>query len=295
MKLITRRHFLRSIALTGMALGTTRCALHSGSAESWKWKPRQCLSSVMFSSLSLAAFCAKAAELGFKGIDLWAPFGKCEHMEQARKMGAPAFLKLLHKHDLKVGAWTVYSSKQYKERFAGYADFIGKCGGGIVVFGTSFEEEDKQDIEKSLPKYLESLRPEVELARQHKVTFAVENHSYSIFNSLRSFEIFHAHNPDPEVVGIALAPYHIQAHKISVLDAIAACRGKMRFFYAWQDAKGAKQLPGKGPTDFTPWLKALKKEGYAHWMTPFMHGELPTDEMTRLVSDSKHYLEALEI
>lgn len=263
--------------------------------KSSDWEVRPCLSSVMFSSLSLSAFCAKAAELGFHGIDLWAPFGKCDHMEQARKMGAPAFRKLLRKHGLEVGAWTVYESKQYRERFSGYADFIGECGGGVVVFGTSFEEADKKEIEVSFPKFLESLKPEVELARKHRATFAIENHSYSIFNSLRSFEIFHAHNPDPEIVGIAVAPYHLQQQKISVTDSIQACRGKIRFFYAWQKGKGTEQLPGEGPSDFHPWVHALKNAGYHQWMSPFMHGDLPTHEMAEAVIRAKGYLERLEI
>lgn len=94
----------------------TRCATHQGSARAWEAK--QCLSSIMFSELTLEAFCAKAEELGFRGIDLWAPFYKCDHMEQARRMGAPAFLRLLEKHHLEIGAWTVYKSNQHMGQYA---------------------------------------------------------------------------------------------------------------------------------------------------------------------------------
>ena len=31
------------------------------------------------------------------------------------------------------------------------------------------------------------------------------------------------------------------------------------YFYAWQHSPGVQQLPGLGPTDFTPWLAALAK------------------------------------
>lgn len=248
----------------------------------------------MFSELPLEAFCAKAQTLGFRGIDLWAPFGKCDHLEQARKMGAPAFLKLLKKHNLEVGAWTVYDSKQYKGRFAGFAAFIGACGGGTVVFGTIYGDEARRDLEGSFRKYFHDLLPEIELAKKHHVQFAVENHSYALFNSPESFEIFDRLNPDPDVVGIALAPYHLQIAGANVADTIQACQGEIRFFYAWQKAKGTGQLPGEGPTDFGPWLETLKQKNYRHWMTPFMHGELPVAEMSKVVARSKHYLESLK-
>lgn len=293
-KHLNRRRFLCSLALAGTALGTTRC-VGAEKQLNKRWQPRLCLSSVMFTQLSLPDFCAKAEALGFTGIDLWAPFGECDHLEQARRMGAPAFLKLLRKHNLEVGAWTVYRSRQYKERFAGYADFIGACGGGVVVFGTTNKDAAEGTLDESFAEFFDSLIPEIELAKQHKVEFAVENHSYAILDSLESYEVFHRLNPDPAVVGLALAPYHLQAREVAITDAIEACRGQIRFFYAWQRGRGTGQLPGIGPADFTPWLKALKDDNFNHWMTPFMHGELPMPQMTEAVSQAKQYLEALEI
>lgn len=293
-QMISRREFLQTMALSAGAVGLAG-QLFGERRTNADWRPRQCLSSVMFPSLSLAAFCAQAQALGFRGIDLWAPFGPCDHLEQARKMGARAFLELLQAHDLEVGAWTVYESKQYKKRFAGYAEFIGACGGGTVVFGTLFGDEAKQNPEQSFREYFDGLVPEIELAKQHSVQFAVENHSYSIFNSPESFEIFHRLNPDAGVVGIALAPYHLQIAKVDVVETIRACRGKLRFFYAWQRGKGTLQLPGEGPADFRPWLEALEREHYTQWMTPFMHGELPLAEMVEVVDRSKQYLESLKV
>ena len=75
------------------------------------------------------------------------------------------------------------------------------------------------------------------------------------------------------MVGIALAIYHLQARKISIEEAIRACGKQLMFVYAWQQGRGLAQLPGHGPADFTPWLKTLARQGYAGWMTPFMHGK----------------------
>jgi hypothetical protein len=55
-------------------------------------------------------------------------------------------------------------------------------------------------------------------------------------------------------LGIALAPYHLQRIEASVEEAIAICGPRLLFFYAWQAQPGIQQLPGIGPTDFTPWL-----------------------------------------
>ena len=65
-------------------------------------------------------------------------------------------------------------------------------------------------------------------------------------------------------------------------------RGKqLFFFYAWQRGKGTDQLPGIGPTDFTPWIAALSKVGYAGYVNPFMHGELETEQMSAALVKSR--------
>jgi len=62
------------------------------------------------------------------------------------------------------------------------------------------------------------------------------------------------------------------------------------YFYAWQHAKGTEQLPGIGPTDFVPWLKALAKIRFAGCVNPFMHNHPKPDEMAAAVSKSREYL-----
>jgi preprotein translocase subunit SecA len=63
-------------------------------------------------------------------------------------------------------------------------------------------------------------------------------------------------------LGIALAPFHLQAAKIPVEEAIGIVGKQLLFFYAWQEGRGMSQLPGHGPTDFAPWLAALAKADY---------------------------------
>jgi sugar phosphate isomerase/epimerase len=69
---------------------------------------------------------------------------------------------------------------------------------------------------------------------------------------------------------------------------------QMKFFYAWQ-RQGRKnpashQLPGHGAVDFTPWLQALADAKYSQYLSAFVHGNVPADEMQANVSKSRNYL-----
>jgi len=265
-----------------------------GKAGGGGWRPRLALSSVMFSGLSLEDFCVKAVELGFAGIDLWSPFGECRHLAEAQELGAAGFKKLLEKHKLEVGSYTTYRTKGHDEGFPGFAEFIGKCGGGVVVRESKYGKFAKEELEETFRKFFEELKPEIELARKHGVRLAIENHSGAMLDTLESIRLFTKLNPAPEVVGIALAIYHLQARKVPVEDAIRACGKQLLFLYAWQAKRGVAQLPGHGQAHFTPWLQTLAKQNYANWITPFMHGELPVDEMTPAVAKARATLEAMK-
>ncbi|MBA7707710.1 hypothetical protein ES703_116589 [subsurface metagenome] len=91
-------------------------------------------------------------------------------------------------------------------------------------------------------------------------------------------------------LGIALAPYHIQRLKDSVPEAIRICGKQLFFFYAWQHYPDAKQLPGIGPTDMTPWIQALADIRYRGYVNPFMHGHPKADVMAANLVKSRDYL-----
>jgi sugar phosphate isomerase/epimerase len=137
--------------------------------------------------------------------------------------------------------------------------------------------------------FLESLKPEVELAERHDSYLAIENHGNALLDSLDSFKAFVDMNKSPRL-GVALAPYHLQATDASVEKAIAISGRQLLFFYAWQRAKGLEQLPGIGPTDFTPWIAALAKIRYSGYVNPFMHGDIPPRQMSDALARSRDYL-----
>jgi sugar phosphate isomerase/epimerase len=288
---ITRRGFLRAGGgLAVLSLWPAFGAVSGGKDAGWR--PRLALSSVMFSQLSLEAFCGQAAELGFKGIDVWSPFGNCRHLAEARDLGVDGWRKLLAKHRIEIGCYTTYRTQGHDEGFPGFAEFIGASGGGLVVRESQYGTFAAEELEAHFRKFFEALQPEIELARKHRVRLAIENHSDALLDTLASIRLFTKLNPAPDVVGIALAIYHLQAHQVPVEEAIRACGKQLLFVYAWQQGRALAQLPGQGPADFAPWLRALAQQGYAHWITPFMHGEEPVREMAASVTKACRYLES---
>jgi sugar phosphate isomerase/epimerase len=138
-------------------------------------------------------------------------------------------------------------------------------------------------------EFLAGLEADIELCEQHNSYLAIENHGNALLDSLDSFKAFVDINRSPRV-GIALAPYHLQAISASVEKAIEISGKQLLFFYAWQQAPGVGQLPGHGPTDFTPWIAALSKVNYRGCVNPFMHGDVKPDAMSQALAASRDYL-----
>ncbi len=293
--LLSRRDFLRAsarVAAFSLVPLVSSCA-STGPARRTAWRPRLALSSVMFSDLPLPDFCGQAAALGFNGIDLWGPFGKCRHLVEAQQLGADGFRQLLARHKLQVGCYTTYRTAGHAEGFPAYAKFIGQCGGGVVVRESEYGKFPAEGLAEGMRKFFANLQPETDLAHKQRVRLAVENHGDALLSTLDSMRLFRTLNPAPDAVGIALAGYHLQGAGISVEEAVRVCGDQLLLFYAWQKGNGFDQLPGHGPTDFTPWLQALAAIGYHGWMTPFMHGEEPGEKMAQAVAKARAYLDHL--
>jgi sugar phosphate isomerase/epimerase len=137
--------------------------------------------------------------------------------------------------------------------------------------------------------FFESLKPQIELAEKQNSRLAIENHGNALLDSLDSFKAFVDLNTSPRV-GLALAPYHLQAIGAPVEEAIRICGRQLLFFYAWQNAPELGQLPGYGPADFTPWLRTLAQVNYRGFVNPFMHGHVEVETMALALAKSRDYL-----
>jgi sugar phosphate isomerase/epimerase len=272
--------------LSAVACGAAAAAMPSlplAGAEK-RWTMRLSTSSIEYSKLPIEKACERIAGLGFEALDLWSAHAGCPHLDDVQKRLGPEGLKeLLAKNKLKLYAFSVYAGG-----YPRYAELLGKAGGGVAVRGSSGHRAG-ESMAAQMRTFFEGLKPEIALAEKHDSYLAIENHGGSLLNSLDSLRAFVEANPSQRV-GIALAPYHLEAAKLSVEEAIGICGKQLFFFYAWQHAPGVKQLPGFGPTDFTPWLAALAKVDYRWYVNPFMHDEPKPDAMSEALAKSRDYL-----
>ncbi len=286
-----RRQFIRSTALPLSALALPGLTNIARAAQEDAWRMRLVFSSVMLSGLPFEDVCARAAKLGFDAIDIWCPFDRCTHLaDVVKRLGPDGLQKLLDKHKLALGCFTTYTTAAESVGFPAYADFIGRFGGGLVVRESQYIQVKPEDLTKSMRAFFEMLKPQIEQAAQAKVRLAIENHGDALLGTPDSFKAFVDLNPAPQHVGVAVAPYHLQGIKASVEDVIRIAGSQLLFFYAWQRADGINQLPGHGPADFVPWLKALAKINYQGRLTPFMHGNMKPEEVAAGVAKSCAYL-----
>jgi sugar phosphate isomerase/epimerase len=279
---LTRRQFFAAGALaTAGALSS--CSGPATSAQ----RPRRLrfsTSSIHFKDLPIEDACEQIARLGFEAIDIWCAYDKCPHLDDvATRLGPQGLKEVLAKHRLKLYAFSTYVGG-----YAKYAELLGKAGGGVAIQASAAPCRP-DELTAKMKSFLEGLKPLADLAEQHDSWLAIENHGTALLDSLDSFKAFVDLNPHPRV-GIALAPYHVQAGGASVEEAIRIAGRQLLFFYAWQKQDGINQLPGHGPTDFKPWLAALAEVNYRHFVNPFMHGHIETAEMAAALTKSRDYL-----
>ena len=243
-------------------------------------------SSIHFMGLPIEQACEKIASLGFEAVDIWSAHEGCPHLDDvADRLGADGLKELLAKHNLRLFSFSVY-----RGGYARYAELLGKAGGGVAVQGSASPCE-ANELTSRMRGFLEGLGPLVELAEEYDSYLAIENHGRALLDSLDSLKAFVDINTSLRL-GIALAPYHLQAIKASVPEAIRICGDQLFFFYAWQHHPGPEQLPGIGPTDMTPWLQALSDIRYRGYVNPFMHGHPGPEAMAAHLAKSHDYLKA---
>ena len=242
-------------------------------------------SSLHFKGLSVRKACRRIAELGFAGVDIWSGFRGCPHLETVLdRLGAGGLRELLAETELDLFSFSVYQGGYRK-----YAELLGGAGGGVAVRGSTGGEPAPENLTSRMESFIADLQPLVKLAEEHNSYLAIENHAGALLSSLDSLRAFVEINDSPHL-GIALAPYHLQARGASVPRAIRICGDQLFFFYAWQQESGPEQLPGIGPTDMRPWLEALADIKYTGYVNAFMHGQIEPDTMAELLPQSREYL-----
>ncbi len=280
---MNRRQFLLSAGTAVAAASLSSCS-NAHTARTTSPRLRLSTSSIHFKDLSIEKACARIAGLGFEGIDIWSAYQKCPHLDDvATRLGPMGLKELLSRHKLKLFSFSVYIGG-----YAKYAELLGAAGGGIAIQGST-KPCPSAELSGRMKSFLDSLQPLVELAEKQNSYLAIENHGNALLDSLDSFKAFTDFNTSPRL-GLALAPYHLQAIGASVEEAIRISGRQLFFFYAWQKQEGMDQLPGHGPTDFKPWLEALAKAEYRGFVNPFTHGHAEPEAMSAALAKSRDYL-----
>ena len=281
----TRRDFLKVLsAVAGAGITAPVFSSPTDKTSQKQWRMRLSTSSIHFMQLPIEQACEQIAKLGFEAIDIWSAHEGCPHLDDvAKRLGAGGLKKLLSKHKLKLFAFSVYRGGYQR-----YAELLGKAGGGVAIQGSAGPCKP-EELTGRMRQFIENLKPLVELAEKNNSYLAIENHGNALLNSLDSLKAFVDINTSKRL-GIALAPYHIQALKASVPEAIRICGRQLLFFYAWQHYGDSKQLPGIGPTDMTPWIQALADIRYRGHVNPFMHGHPEVEVMAANLAKSRDYL-----
>ena len=280
--MLSRRQFLTA-TVAAAAAGLSAC---STAASSTGARPRLRLStsSIHFKELPFEQACEQIARLGFEGIDIWCAYDKCPHLDDvAARLGPDGLKALLARHKLKLFSFSVYIGG-----YAKYAELLGRAGGGVAIQGSA-PPCKPAELKAKMKSFLDDLKPLIELAEKHNSYLAIENHGNALLDAPDSFKAFTDLNRSPRL-GLAVAPYHLQAIGASVEEVIRIAGRQLFFFYAWQKQDGISQLPGHGPTDFKPWLQALADADYRGYVNPFMHGHVESAAMAAALGKSRAYL-----
>lgn len=279
---MNRRQF---IALNASAVAGL--AVRGATPPATPWTLRLSTSSIHFKDLPVERACERIARLGFSGVDLWSAYEGCPHLDDAlNRLGSEGLSALLRRTGLELCAFSTYVGG-----FAKYAQLLGGMGGGVAVQGSAGPVEP-EELTAKMKHFFTGLKPLAEQAAEGRSWLAIENHGAALLDSLDSFKAFVDLNPYPRV-GIALAPYHLQALGASVPAAIRIAGPQLLFFYAWQKADGVAQLPGHGSTDFAPWIAALREIRYPRFVNPFMHGHVEPDALAAALERSREHLKSL--
>jgi sugar phosphate isomerase/epimerase len=221
-------------------------------------------------------------------------------------MGLGAFEELLARHAVKLGVLTQYKLGPFG--LAPELPVARRFGCKIIVCGASGNRRATgPDLRAEVRNFIEKMKPHADAAAEHGVTIAVENHSGQILATPDGIKWFAELATHPHLA-LAFAPHHLPQDAGLQGKLIAGLGSKVAFFYGQQHGAGSSrkqprekellQMPGRGPLDFTPLLRGLKKINFTGFTEPFMHPfprGIPihdsTAGVTAEINRSRSYLE----
>lgn len=298
--------FHRRAALA-ISAGSALSLAHRSWAAEKPFRFRYALASCMYGYTDLETILPEVKACGAEGIDLW-PKVHGNQREQLDEMGEQRFAELLKQHGIRLSCIT-----QYKLGPFGIDDEIRLAGRfecpTIVTGGKGPKNLAGDELKSAIKDFLDKLAPTLKLARDHGVRIAIENHGNNLIHDADSLRYLAELGPS-DAIAVALAPYHLPQDPEMLAKLIGELGPSLAVFYGWQHGDGCMtklpkeqellQMPGRGPLDFAPLVKALadiRFEGYTEiFMHPVPRG-IPildtTEEVTAEINRSRAYLDGL--
>ncbi|MBG88128.1 MAG: xylose isomerase [Verrucomicrobiales bacterium] len=305
---MNRRQFTKQVAL-----GTAALAPSTGFANAAKkseFKFRYIVGSSMYGKTPLSEILPDVRKTGAAHIDIW-PKVHGNQREQMEELGHDKFATMLKEHKVKLGCLTHYDLGPF--RLGKDMAVAKKFGCKMMVCGGSGPKKLKGDALKAAVRtFADKMKPHLEVAEEHDVTIAIENHGNNVIDSPDSLRWLMEFRSSKNMK-IAFAPYHFENLGIDAAEfgrLIEEFGNDICMYYAWQHGMGCHkklpkeqellQMPGRGDLDFGPTVAALKKVNYRGFTQIFMHPVprgipiLPTaKETTAEINRGRAYLEKL--
>ncbi|MGN6133996.1 MAG: sugar phosphate isomerase/epimerase family protein [Aureliella sp.] len=305
----TRRRFLQQSlsAATAVASAAACSGRWIQAAAAADWRPNYIVGSCMYGSIYLGDILPEVAKCGADALDIW-PKPHGNQREQLTDLGEERFQQLLERHDVRLGCITQYKLGPFglKDEMP-LAQRLG-CK-TIVTGGEGPVGLTGGELKRAVAKFVEAMKPHLEVAEKTGVTIAIENHAKNLIDAPDSLRYLAELRPSPHLA-IALAPYHLPQDTGLLAGLIRELGDSLAMFYAWQHGDGCMeklpkeqellQMPGRGPLDFAPLLSALIDIDYRGWTEIFMHPvprgisilETPA-QVTEEINRSRSYLTSL--
>jgi sugar phosphate isomerase/epimerase len=299
----SRRSFLAVAGAGSLALCRSADALESQNS----FKFRYSLASCMYGYMPLQTILPEVKKIGATGIDLW-PKVHGNQREQLDEIGEDKFAELLERHGVTLSCIT-----QYKLGPFGLADEIRLAGRfdcpTIVTGGKGPKNLAGSELKAAVGQFVEKMKPTIDLAREHGVRIAIENHGNNLIHDGDSLRYLVELAPE-DAIGVAFAPYHLPQNTEVLCKLLRDLGPGLEMFYAWQHGMGCMkklpkeqellQMPGRGELDFAPIVETLAEIQFDGWTEIFMH-PVPRGvpiletaaEVTAEINRSRSYLDGL--
>ncbi|MEJ7590211.1 MAG: TIM barrel protein [Planctomycetaceae bacterium] len=307
---VTRRDVLKvSAAGCGAVIGASAALAEpsdeSKSASEKDFALNYMLASCMYGYMYVGEIFPEVAKCGATHLDLW-PKKHGNQREQLTDLGEARFAELLKKHSIKLGCITQYALGPFglTEEFQLARRFECEL---IVTGGDGPKGLAGAELKAAVGEFVERMKPHLAVAEENSVTVAIENHANNLFESADSLRYLRDLSPSKHLK-VGLAPYHLAQDAEQLATLIRDLGDSIAMFYAWQHGNGCMtrlpkedellQLPGRGPLDFAPLMKALRDIQYQGWTEIFMHPVprgIPiletAEEVTHEINRSREYLQ----